>query len=64
MNSLGSARLQRAGFGILPKRTFPFAQRFSPGFRFFRKSSSSQNAKTSTLQACAPRHFLRHATIL
>jgi error-prone DNA polymerase len=43
---LGSARLQRAGFGILPKRTFtglPSA-----------KSSRMQNAFASTLHACAP----------
>src|SRR5213592_2588483 len=43
---LGSARLQRAGFGILPKRTFlglPSA-----------KSSRMQDAFASTLQACAP----------
>jgi len=37
---LGSARLQRAGFGILPKQSS--------------KSSRMQNAFASTLQACAP----------
>ena len=37
---LGSARLQRAGFGILPKRSL--------------KSLRMQNAFASTLQACAP----------
>jgi len=36
----GSARLRRAGFGILPKQSF--------------ESSSPQNAATSTPQACAP----------
>jgi error-prone DNA polymerase len=38
---LGSARLQRAGFGILPKRSL--------------KSSRTQNAFASTPEACAPR---------
>jgi hypothetical protein len=36
---LGSARLQRAGFGILPKQSL---------------SSRRQNVVASTLQACAP----------
>jgi hypothetical protein len=39
---LGSARLQRAGFGILPKQSL--------------KSSRMQNAFASMLQACAPRN--------
>ena len=38
--TLGSARLQRAGFGILPKRSL--------------KSSRTQNAFASTSEACAP----------
>ena len=50
---LGSARLQRAGFGILPKRTFLNALDFGR-FRTSTESSSPQNAATSTLQACAP----------
>ena len=47
---LGSARLQRAGFGILPKRT-------STGS----KSSRMQNAFASTLQACAPQSAANRA---
>jgi error-prone DNA polymerase len=43
---LGSARLQRAGFGILPKRTSTDLPSL--------KSSRMQNAFGSTLQACAP----------
>jgi error-prone DNA polymerase len=43
---LGSARLQPAGFGILPKRTFISLK--SP------KSSRMQNAFASTPEACAP----------
>ncbi|MEY2521262.1 MAG: 5-methyltetrahydrofolate--homocysteine methyltransferase, partial [Verrucomicrobiota bacterium] len=39
-SDLGSARVPRAGFGILPKQSL--------------KSSSRQNAATSTPQACAP----------
>jgi 5-methyltetrahydrofolate--homocysteine methyltransferase len=39
-SDLGSARLRRAGFGILPKQSLP--------------GSSRQNAATSTPQACAP----------
>jgi hypothetical protein len=37
---LGSARLQRAGFGILPKQSL--------------KSSRTQDAFASTPEACAP----------
>src|SRR5438876_9311128 len=44
----GSARFQRAGFGILPKRTSTTWQ--DP------KSSRMQNAFASTLQACAPQN--------
>ena len=59
---LGSARILRAGEGILPSRTFegkpdsgePGAKRFRP-----QKSSSPQNAATSTLQACAPQSLTR-----
>jgi error-prone DNA polymerase len=43
LDDLGSARLQRAGFGILPKRSL--------------KSSRTQDAFASTLQACAPQTF-------
>ncbi|PYL27212.1 MAG: hypothetical protein DMF39_11585, partial [Verrucomicrobia bacterium] len=40
LDRLGSARLQRAGFGILPKQSF--------------QSSRTQNAFASTPEACAP----------
>ena len=49
---LGSARLQRAGDGILPSRTFRgacTARKVARNERLFRR-----NAETSTLQACAP----------
>ena len=57
-----SARLCGAGEGILPSRTFESrsksaeleAQKFHP-----QKSSSPQNAATSTLQACAPQSLTR-----
>jgi error-prone DNA polymerase len=52
----GSARLQRAGFGILPKRT-------STGLED-PKSSRMQNAFASTLQACAPHTFANRARFL
>src|SRR6185312_15408522 len=45
---LGSAHLQCAGFGILPKRTSTDLQSS--------KSSRMQNAFASTLQACAPQN--------
>src|SRR6266550_1770292 len=51
---LGSARLQRAGFGILPKRTFP-ESRFTTQIES-KKSSRMQNEFASTLQACAPQN--------
>src|SRR5215470_11708237 len=50
----GSARLQRAGFGILPKRTF-LQSRFTSQIEC-RKSLRMQNAFASTLQACAPQN--------
>src|SRR6516165_9726432 len=53
---LGSARLQRAGFGILPKQTFiglPCA-----------KSSRLQNAFAGTLQACAPQNAVDRTRFL
>jgi excinuclease ABC subunit A len=50
--TLGSARLQRAGEGILPSRTSQL--RLWPDKSLKEKSSSPQNAATSTLQACAP----------
>ena len=49
---LRSARLQRAGFGILPKRT-SLERRFTSHIDS-KKSSRMQNAFASTLQACAP----------
>src|SRR5216117_3426036 len=45
---LGSARLQRAGFGILPKRTFP-ESRFTTQIES-EQSSRMQHAFASTLQ--------------
>jgi error-prone DNA polymerase len=53
---LGSARLQRDGFGILPKRTFIGSART--------KSSRMHNAFASTLQACAPQNFADDARFL
>jgi excinuclease ABC subunit A len=50
--TLGSARLQRAGEGILPSRTSQL--RLWPNDPHKKKSSLPQNAATSTLQACAP----------
>ena len=52
----GSARFQRAGFGILPKRT-------STGLQSG-KSSRMQNAFASTLQACAPQNTCEHVQFL
>jgi error-prone DNA polymerase len=59
---LGSARLQRAGFGILPKRTFQ-ESRFTRHIQS-NKSSRMQNAFASTLQACAPQSTANHAQFL
>ena len=54
----GSARILRAGEGILPSRTFQ--GRSSKAKRFnIQKSSSPQNAATSTLQPCAPQSLTR-----
>ena len=52
--TLGSARLQRAGEGILPSRTSQL--RLWPNDSRKEKSSLPQNAATSTLQACAPQN--------
>ena len=52
--TLGSARLQRAGEGILPSRTSQL--RLWPDKFRRKKSSLPQNAATSTLQACAPQN--------
>ena len=52
--TLGSARLQRAGEGILPSRTSQL--RLWPNDPRKKKSSLPQNAATSTLQACAPQN--------
>ena len=58
----GSARILRAGEGILPSRTFE-GHASSAEFKAKRfhtqKSSSPQNAATSTLQACAPQSLTR-----
>ncbi len=49
----GSARVQRAGEGILPSRTLRGA---CTARKFARNESSfRRNAETNTLQACAPR---------
>jgi hypothetical protein len=53
MRILGSARLQRVGRGILPRRTFLSVSIPSVALR---KSSRSQHAIASTLQACAPQN--------
>ncbi|MDQ6913652.1 MAG: excinuclease ABC subunit UvrA, partial [Verrucomicrobiota bacterium] len=54
---LGSARLQRAGEGILPSRT---SLRVLPNESLStKKSSLRQNAATSTPQACAPQSLTR-----
>jgi error-prone DNA polymerase len=47
---LGSARLQRAGFGILPKQSL--------------KSSRRQNVVARTLQACAPQNLADRVQLL
>ncbi len=54
---LGSARLQRAGFGI--RRTFGIRRN-----DFRQKSSRMQNAFASTLQACAPQSSADRAQFL
>ena len=51
---LGSARLQRAGFGVPPKRTSQMIRVNLPTLRTLKKSSRRRNAFASTLQACAP----------
>jgi hypothetical protein len=51
---LGSARLQRAGDGILPARTFLEDPQSSQTNESVVESSFRRNAETSTLQACAP----------
>jgi len=59
---LGSARLQRAGFGILPKRTFlesRFTNQIEP-----KKSSEIQNAFANTRDACAPQNAVDRAEFL
>src|SRR5438270_6893945 len=59
---LGSARLQRAGFGILPKRTFlesRFTNQIEP-----KKSSEMQNAFANTRDACAPQNAVDRAEFL
>ena len=59
---LGSARLQRAGFGILPKRTFR-ESRFTTQIES-QKSSRMQHAFASTLEACAPQNSADRAQFL
>ncbi len=51
---LGSARLQRAGFGVPPKRTSQMIRVSLPTLLTLKKSSRRRNAFASTLQACAP----------
>ena len=50
----GSARLQRAGFGILPKRTFSKTFIVLRKSRSSKKSSRTPEAFASTQDACAP----------
>ena len=59
---LGSARLQRAGFGILPKRTST-ESRFTHQIDS-KKSSRMQHAFASTLQACAAQNSANRAQFL
>src|ERR1700757_3350227 len=59
---LGSARLQRAGFGILPKRTF--LERKFTRQSDSKKSSRIQNVFASTLQACAPQTLAEQVQLL
>jgi excinuclease ABC subunit A len=59
---LGSARILRAGEGVLPSRTSREQRNATdaPLKRFhLQQSSSPQNAATSTLQACAPHSLTR-----
>jgi len=58
---LGSARLQRAGFGVPPKRTSPWILVRLPRLRTLKESSRRRNAFASTLQACAPQIPLSRA---
>jgi len=62
--SLGSARILRGGAGILPSRTSvdsSSAPHAAANRRVFNRSSSPQDAATSTLEACAPQmRLLRH----
>src|SRR5215472_1870437 len=58
---LGSACLQHAGFGILPKRTF-LESRFTDQIES-KKSSRMQNAFASTLQTCAPQNSVDRANL-
>jgi len=51
----GSARLQRAGEGILPSRTFTEGWKSQPSSERPEQSSFRRNAETSTRHACAPR---------
>ncbi|MBO0695350.1 MAG: excinuclease ABC subunit A, partial [Verrucomicrobia bacterium] len=57
----GSARILRAGEGILPSRTSDSSGSSRAGVnrRRFNQSSSPRNAATSTLQACAPQSLTR-----
>ena len=50
----GSARILRAGEGILPSRTFTGSLQPPKSSESSRQSSFRRNAETSTLQACAP----------
>ncbi len=51
---LGSARLQRAGEGVSPSRTFIEDSQSAQANDGPVGSSFRRNAETSTLQACAP----------
>jgi excinuclease ABC subunit A len=59
--TLGSARFQRAGKGILPSRTSQLLLWVDKSRK--KKSSLPQNAVTSTLQACAPQNAQEIAAV-
>src|SRR6476620_11063324 len=58
---LGSARLWRVGDRILRSRTFADLRSLPRSFES-KKSSSPQNAATSTLKACAPQNSAKPFT--
>ncbi|PZR75714.1 MAG: error-prone DNA polymerase [Chthoniobacterales bacterium] len=65
-SDLGSARVSRAGFGILPKRTSRTGGRSLAKSSLLsrRKSSRRRDVVASTLQACAPQSSAERALFL